>query len=263
MTPRPETSPAVWVQFIPLIIVTLPFLALTCVLARRKGRSVPVAFMLGCIPIINIAVAIWFASLAERQQRESPADAVPFDLEADHGGSRPVDIAQANPKLYGGFWRRFGAWILDWIVFLMGIWGPLLLLIPTLHLHGRPDPARGLRDFFGLRDPFDWTVYFSALFLYWALSESSGWRGTVGKRAFGLIVTDYAWHRISFGRALARNLLKWLSSVLFIWYIMAAFTQKKQALHDKLAGCVVIRQKRLQEALRDSRRQSPQGILQS
>jgi uncharacterized RDD family membrane protein YckC len=46
---------------------------------------------------------------------------------------------------------------------------------------------------------------------------------------------------VSFGRASGRFFAKILSSILLIGYIMAAFTKKKQALHDIIAGCLVIR----------------------
>jgi uncharacterized RDD family membrane protein YckC len=48
-------------------------------------------------------------------------------------------------------------------------------------------------------------------------------------------------NRISFGRATGRYFGKILSGLTFtIGYIMAGFTQQKQALHDMIAGCLVI-----------------------
>jgi uncharacterized RDD family membrane protein YckC len=104
-----------------------------------------------------------------------------------------------------------------------------------------------LAGWLGLRDPSDWLLYFVALYAYWTFAESSKWQGTVGKRAFGLVVADYQWRRISAQRALVRNVAKWLSGVLFIGYLMAAFTRKKQALHDKVAGCLVLRERTVRE----------------
>jgi len=78
--------------------------------------------------------------------------------------------------------------------------------------------------------------------LYFALLESSEWRGTLGKKALGLEVTDLNGNRIDFARASGRFFAKILSTlILFIGYMMAGFTEKKQALHDILAGCLVIR----------------------
>ena len=78
--------------------------------------------------------------------------------------------------------------------------------------------------------------------LYYALLESSSWQATLGKKALGLEVTDLAGSRISFGRATGRYFARWISNMtLAIGYIMAGFTEKKQALHDILAGTLVIR----------------------
>jgi len=78
--------------------------------------------------------------------------------------------------------------------------------------------------------------------LYYALLESSAWQATLGKKALGLEVTDMQGMRISFGRATGRFFAKIISSIiLFIGFIMAGFTEKKQALHDMIAGTLVIR----------------------
>lgn len=77
--------------------------------------------------------------------------------------------------------------------------------------------------------------------LYFAIQESSEHQATFGKRALGIIVVDEQGNRISFGRATGRFFAKWLSGViLYIGYIMAAFTARKQALHDLIAGTLVI-----------------------
>lgn len=78
--------------------------------------------------------------------------------------------------------------------------------------------------------------------IYYSLLESSAWQATLGKKALGLEVTDLEGHRISFGRATGRFFGKILSAfILLIGFIMAGFTEKKQALHDILAGTLVIR----------------------
>lgn len=78
--------------------------------------------------------------------------------------------------------------------------------------------------------------------LYYALLESSAWQATIGKKTLGLEVTDLAGRRISFARATGRYFGKFISAIIFlIGYIMAGFTEKKQALHDMMAGCLVMR----------------------
>ncbi|MBM3325864.1 MAG: RDD family protein [Calditrichaeota bacterium] len=78
--------------------------------------------------------------------------------------------------------------------------------------------------------------------LYCAILESSNWQATIGKRAVGIYVTDVNRNRITFGRATGRNFAKIVSwIILCIGYFMAGWTLKKQALHDMLAGTLVLR----------------------
>jgi uncharacterized RDD family membrane protein YckC len=78
--------------------------------------------------------------------------------------------------------------------------------------------------------------------IYEAWMTSSDRQATVGKMAVGLKVTDLNGQRISFARATGRHFAKILSAmVLFIGYIMAAFTERKQGLHDILAGTLVVK----------------------
>jgi len=72
--------------------------------------------------------------------------------------------------------------------------------------------------------------------------ESSSYQATLGKMIFGMKVTDLNGNRISFERATGRHFAKWLSGlVLCIGYIMVGFTERKQGLHDLLAGTLVRR----------------------
>ena len=88
-----------------------------------------------------------------------------------------------------------------------------------------------------------------ASWLYWALMESSSWQATLGKKALGLYVTDLAGNRVSFGKASGRFWSgKGLGMVPYIGplyrlvdCILAGFTERKQALHDMIAGCLVLR----------------------
>ena len=78
--------------------------------------------------------------------------------------------------------------------------------------------------------------------LYFALMESSKNQATLGKMALNLKVTDMEGNPVSFGRASLRYFGKILSGmIMMIGYILAGLTEKKQALHDMIAGCLVIR----------------------
>jgi uncharacterized RDD family membrane protein YckC len=78
--------------------------------------------------------------------------------------------------------------------------------------------------------------------LYFAAQESSGWMGTIGKRMMGLAVQGIDGRQLSFGRASIRWAGRWVSGLIFgLGYVLALFTDKRQTLHDLLAGTVVIR----------------------
>jgi uncharacterized RDD family membrane protein YckC len=72
--------------------------------------------------------------------------------------------------------------------------------------------------------------------------ESSAKQATVGKMALGIIVTDLEGRRLGFGRATGRYFAKILSAlILGIGFLMAAFTERKQGLHDMVASTLVVK----------------------
>jgi len=100
----------------------------------------------------------------------------------------------------------------------------------------------------GLIGPFLGLIFITSIisiavvWLYFALMESSKYQGTLGKLALGIKVTDMEGNRICFGRATGRHFGKIISGmIIYIGYIMAGLTEKKQALHDMLASCLVIK----------------------
>jgi len=151
---------------------------------------------------------------------------------------------------YAGFWVRFLAFLIDNAV--MGI-GFVLILIPLIFLTGlggfigEIHPNEDMNDvgifmLFGLLF-LAATASLLLTWLYHALMESSEWQATLGKKVLGLVVTDMAGRRVSFGRATGRHFAKIITNMVpaFIGYIMAGFTERKQALHDMIAGCLVRR----------------------
>lgn len=81
-----------------------------------------------------------------------------------------------------------------------------------------------------------------AQWLYFAIMESSPNQATLGKMALGIKVTDLNGDRITFLRATGRYFSKIISGmVLMIGYIMAAFTERRQALHDMMASTLVLK----------------------
>jgi uncharacterized RDD family membrane protein YckC len=131
--------------------------------------------------------------------------------------------------MYAGFWRRFAAWILDGLLLS-------LVTVPfTLQFGGDAAAEAARTSAVG-------TISTVVGWLYFALMESSAKQATVGKMALGIIVTDEDGRRIGFGRATGRYFAKILSAlILGIGFLMAGFTERKQALHDMVASCLVIK----------------------
>lgn len=160
----------------------------------------------------------------------------------------PHGCAVLQPRLlptnvaYAGFWLRFVAWIIDAIV-LGVLGGALMLPFGGFRLHhllsGHPISPD---EFYGSGVVHGWFVVQILHWIYYALLESSVWQATLGKKALGLEVTDMYGQRVSFGRATGRFAARYLSVMtLGIGFILAGITAKKQALHDLIAGTLVIR----------------------
>lgn len=129
-----------------------------------------------------------------------------------------VSGAVAGSGRYAGFWQRFAAFIIDAII--VGAASGILMAVT-----------------FGA-GTLAW------LFLPWvyeAVMLSSEKQATLGKMVLGIVVTDIQGKRLSFGRATGRHFAKYISALLlFIGFIIAAFTEKKQALHDMMAETLVV-----------------------
>jgi len=147
---------------------------------------------------------------------------------------------------YAGFWLRFVAWIIDRVTIQIAF---SFIAFPFMATSGLRDiilnhPPQTPEEILALFGTFSKLIFLGIAFnwLYYALLESSAWRGTLGKKALGLEVTDLSGHRVSFARATGRYFGRIISAfILGIGFIMAGFTAQKQALHDMMAGCLVIR----------------------
>jgi uncharacterized RDD family membrane protein YckC len=163
----------------------------------------------------------------------------------------PVVPASYAGLAYAGFWLRFVAFLIDGVVsgFLF-----LILLIPLFTLTGagaalsRIGSGEDISENAGALLAFGFLFGFFGIavgigWLYHAFSESSSWQGTLGKKMLNLTVTDMEGQPISFARASGRYFARFITNLipLAIGYILAGFTQKKQAIHDMIASCVVLR----------------------
>ena len=168
---------------------------------------------------------------------------------------------------YAGFWKRVLASLIDFallamIGFAIGLafgYNPITEFQETFRKAmenpaGSPPQAAG---------PPAAVSFISIVggWLYKALLESSKLQGTLGKMAAGIVVTDLEGKRVDFGKATLRYALPWLGNLIALVPALAlpsgllliadslvvAFTPKKQALHDMIAGCLVVNRSSLRD----------------
>lgn len=139
--------------------------------------------------------------------------------------------------LYAGFWRRLGALLIDSVILVVFDFTLIGILAASSASTSVQEAVLLSRRLAG-----NDLLLYGIGWLYYSIFESSSRQATPGKLVFGIAVTDTEGNRISFGRATGRYLAKNLSAIsLLIGYLMAGFTKRKQALHDLIAGTLVIR----------------------
>ena len=148
-------------------------------------------------------------------------------------------VPQAHPA-YAGFWLRAVAYLIDTVILsvalaLVGSFSPSAFVI-------FPDANATSLAALPHLTPLAIALTIPVVWLYYAFFEASSWQATPGKRILGLYVTDLHGRPITFARATIRHFAKIISGLTFlVGYFLAGFTEKKQALHDMLASCLVFR----------------------
>ena len=157
---------------------------------------------------------------------------------------------------FAGFWLRLVAAIIDGLI--------ISIPLAPIYIITLIDVFKNSQDLQNLQDPtMVWTILGPKMFLFFILGivalavnwlyhgffESSTWQATPGKKALGLIVTDLEGRQVTFGRASGRyfggrgaTIIPSLGSMYyFVDCICIGFTERKQAIHDMIAGCLVLR----------------------
>jgi uncharacterized RDD family membrane protein YckC len=160
-----------------------------------------------------------------------PAESPRPTLQPKTNLAAPRKTVQAR---YASIWLRFVAFVIDGFALMIPSMIVVSVISPPAASSQNPDAARG----FALILLVGWWLYF-------AIMESSAKGATLGKMLLHLRVTDMKGDRISFARATGRFFAKALGILTFyIGFLIAVFTAKKQALHDLISGCLVVREKK-------------------
>ena len=177
----------------------------------------------------------------------SAAATPPASGSSPFGSAVPLGVPVYSPgvltasSLYGGFWIRVLAAIIDTVI-LRVVVIPVHLFFGGLGLAGMMSGIHHPAGLAILGGGVTLIALVFASWLYEAFMESSSYQATLGKMICGLKVTDLYGNRISFERATGRHFAKWVSAaILWIGFIMVGFTERKQGLHDLIAGTLVRR----------------------
>jgi uncharacterized RDD family membrane protein YckC len=151
---------------------------------------------------------------------------------------------------YAGFWLRFGAWVIDYLILIV----PFTIISVTMGIgtamaqvmaQWKTDQVAALDAYTTALMPITYVVVVIG-FVYYTLFEASKWQATPGKMAVGIRVTDTEGRRLTLGRSAGRNAVR-LTNMLripvplpLICYVVAAFTERKQGIHDLLAHTYVL-----------------------
>ena len=206
----------------------------------------------------NLAAGVAFCgSCGTPTGTPAPAALTPAAPSSYVGGSShaayadPAGLVASRGFTYAGFWLRFVATLVDSVIMSIALG---VLLVPLFLLTGMEVHINEMVQHDGQTDPAIIIGLIAIIlafalagvlmqWLYHAYLESGERQGTWGKQVLGLYVTDLVGQPITFGRASGRFFAKIVTGMvpLGIGYIMAGFTERRQALHDMIASCLVLR----------------------
>jgi len=178
------------------------------------------------------------------------ADSINWDTRAEPAKELKMDLQSVR---YAGFWRRCAAAFVDTIVLSASVGAAMYLvlfvmfaILATLGNESGDMPPK----WDAAVDSILLFVLIIVPWLYSALMESSRKQASLGKLALRIAVIDSQGNRIPFWKATGRHFGKIVSgALLFVGFVMAGVTERKQALHDMMAGCLVVdRRQRVTDA---------------
>ena len=173
-----------------------------------------------------------------------PAADAPYAPPAAQIASEQHYVGDGDVEL-AGFWRRLAALFIDSMVVGFAYYLVLIVCVVVLGVGGSllmrgGNNTEGMAAMFGMM-ALVYLLYPVISAAYYVGFESSAKQATLGKMAVGIKVTDIDGRRLTLGRALLRWLAVMLNYLtLYIGYLIAAFTERKQGLHDMAVGTLVV-----------------------
>ncbi len=181
---------------------------------------------------------------------QADAAAAAAEQESERYADVSADAPATLPIAYAGFWLRALAYVIDLALLGVATMPLLAVLTPLAGNHWEEYSKLSTQEMFNLSNPavlpfmmIVMPVVVLCGWLYYALCESSSWQGTLGKKVLGLRVSGLDGRPVTFARASGRFAGRIVTGFVpfGIGYLLAGFTKRKQALHDIIAGCLVLR----------------------
>lgn len=154
----------------------------------------------------------------------------------DKGQEENIQLFVSNsilPLRYAGFWMRFWAYLLDLVVI-----GSInrLVFYPVFRSFGLSLAETSMFAPIAVLTGLTFYLYFVLMTKF--LGQ------TLGKMVFGIKVINLKGEKLSWGTILFREWIgRFISSTIFIAYLVVAFLPKKQGLHDLFADTTVIHER--------------------
>jgi uncharacterized RDD family membrane protein YckC len=163
----------------------------------------------------------------------------PYSAPASTGAYAGAGVVHGGEVVYAGFWKRYAAYFIDYVVLTLcgavigGIVGAIFGL--AIGAMAGADAGSSTSDIVG------GLLGIVISLVYYAEFHASAGGATLGKMAVGIKVVRSDGQRLTRGRAVGRYFATFVSTLtLMIGYLMAAFTERKQALHDLMCDTVVV-----------------------
>lgn len=168
------------------------------------------------------------------EQRFKRAARAAIERESAAGATDTVAVECAQPSAielhgtgYAGFWRRTAAHLIDWVVLIVA-WFAVFAVCAVVE-----------NDVFWLAFPLSLVLL---PWLYHASFLASRHQATWGMRVAGIFATDLQGHPLGFLRATGRHFASFLSYYgALLGFLMLFFNERRQTLHDRICGTVVLR----------------------
>ncbi|WKZ60456.1 MAG: RDD family protein [Cyclobacteriaceae bacterium] len=155
--------------------------------------------------------------------------------------SRIKFVHESSSMLQTQFWFRALAFWIDFWIFNNIILPFILFVIPSLRSERPSDLSDEIAFGIMMNEVNIKLLMLALLFIYNSALESSPLQATIGKWFMKIKVYDKEYKRISFLKALVRNVLKIISTISVVGVFLIDMTPRRQALHDLLSGTIVLR----------------------